>query len=310
MVCAPNSRAPRGRFRPGFTLIELLIVTMIMIALVGLTLGATFHVLAGQRKSNSLQTAQTVSRALDRQWKAAIDMSKTEPVPDGVSLLAVDNNGQNKPRAQVIWTKLVLKREFPMTFQEALVPINLPTYNLTTATVPPSPTYVRALSTVGPTHQASTEPAALLYLALRQARRGETFDTASLGSAAIRDTDGDGLQELVDAWGTPLSFYRFPTGFAEFQGVPNRIRDPMDPQGLLLDPAWLTFNSGANRIAFESQFHPVMNANGSSFYLAPVVASAGPNLRMGLDYFMNATNPQSDANDNIYGFRRFGDRGD
>ena len=42
------------------------------------------------------------------------------------------------------------------------------------------------------------------------------FDTelpaaGDLKGVEIVDTDGDGLMEIVDAWGQPLRFYRWPT---------------------------------------------------------------------------------------------------
>jgi hypothetical protein len=328
---------------------ELLIVVLIIVALMSLLMAATFQVIAGQRRSNSEQLVQTVSRALDRQWKAAIDMSHTEAIPEGVMQMALDypSGVQNKPRAQVIWTKLVLKREFPCTWADALTPVNLPSYGLTATTVRPVPTYAQKINSVisvGYSANPSTQAAECLYLALRQSRRGEGFDPDSLGSAAIRDTDTNGLPEIVDAWGTPLGFYPFPIGNPEFLGLSGRILDPQDPQGLLLDPRW---NNASNPAvaAFETTLHLVHDPNASSwtpksFYIVPVVASAGKDTALGFDGFdtapykdnfetlpscysaawmvtMNPNPPPPTflplpptTYDNIYGYRRFGARGD
>jgi hypothetical protein len=69
------------------------------------------------------------------------------------------------------------------------------------------PTYNSAL------HNPVTESAACLYIILTQAA---VFDTEAPASADLKgvevaDTDGDGLMEIVDAWGQPLRFYRWPT---------------------------------------------------------------------------------------------------
>jgi hypothetical protein len=37
--------------------------------------------------------------------------------------------------------------------------------------------------------------------------------------AEVKDTDGNGLPELIDAWGNPLRFYRWPTRFFRSGGV-------------------------------------------------------------------------------------------
>ena len=62
-------------------------------------------------------------------------------------------------------------------------------------------------------HNPVTESAACLYMILTQAA---VFDTeppaaADLKGVEVADTDGDGLMEIVDAWGQPLRFYRWPT---------------------------------------------------------------------------------------------------
>lgn len=62
-------------------------------------------------------------------------------------------------------------------------------------------------------HNPETESAELLYLMLTAA---DLFGVAPAGqdefsSTEVRDTDGDGLMEFVDAWERPLRFYRWPT---------------------------------------------------------------------------------------------------
>jgi hypothetical protein len=62
-------------------------------------------------------------------------------------------------------------------------------------------------------HTAETESAELLYLILTGA---DLFGVPPVGedefsTSEVRDTDGDGLLEFVDAWGRPLRFYRWPT---------------------------------------------------------------------------------------------------
>lgn len=62
-------------------------------------------------------------------------------------------------------------------------------------------------------HLPETESAELLYLALTTT---ESFGVPPVGqdefsTSEVKDTDGDGLLEFIDAWGRPLRFYRAPT---------------------------------------------------------------------------------------------------
>jgi prepilin-type N-terminal cleavage/methylation domain-containing protein len=62
-------------------------------------------------------------------------------------------------------------------------------------------------------HTPETESSELLYLALTAA---ESFGVPPVGqdefsTSEVKDTDGDGLAEFIDAWGRPLRFYRSPT---------------------------------------------------------------------------------------------------
>ncbi len=98
---------------------------------------------------------------------------------------------QNPLLYKMLATKYAFRTAFPQNFQEAT---NLPAYNTSV-------------------HKQVTESAALLYLILTQAA---VFDTeppaaADLKGVEVADTDGDGLMEIVDAWGQPLRYYRWPT---------------------------------------------------------------------------------------------------
>ena len=63
------------------------------------------------------------------------------------------------------------------------------------------------------THTMGTESSELLYLALTESTSfGSTVvDAGEFRSAELADTDGDGLLEIIDGWGNPIRFYRWPT---------------------------------------------------------------------------------------------------
>src|SRR5262249_28069863 len=106
------------RQRTGFTLVELLIVIGIIVVLAALTLSATMQVIGTQYKNNSEQTVKKVALGVQKQWDIVVSTAKNERIPPGVISLA----GGDERRARVLWIKLRLKQEFPMTYTEALQP--------------------------------------------------------------------------------------------------------------------------------------------------------------------------------------------
>ena len=317
-----------GGPRSGFTLVELLVVIAIIAVLVSLSGAAYFRWIATQAQDTTETTMRDVAKVLERQMKQVIDRAKKEPesnIPLSVRTMA----GGDMRRARVIWIKLRLKQEFPMTYAEALFPwqaVNS-TYNLPPADLPPKRTYVVALGGAGISAtncppDDGTQSSAMLLLALSQVRGGVKFNPGDLPSTAVGDTNSDGMKEIVDAWVKPLAFYRWPVGNAELISMNPapantrafRFADAIDPDGLLLNPAWYSSNA---RAQFENLCHPISPNNGqSAFYILPTLASAGPDNILGLQpstltavSMMATTNPPATL-DNIYSYRlRMGARG-
>src|SRR5262249_55201491 len=265
--------------RPAFTMLELLVVIAIIGILVAITTGTVMQIMLGQQKANTEKMiGNTLVPNLDSQVRAVLDQAKEMPIPQSVMNMA---NGE--PRlARVIWTKLQLKRNFPMTYAEAVFPWQYTGNNpipanaqvLTASDLPALEVFTKNLQGV-PVAYFGTNPqaemGALLRLTLSVPRRGTRAFIAEndLGPQSVADThDGngntDGVPEIVDSWGNPLAFFRFPTDNDDMNaakpGSPTTDvrRDPQDPEGRLLDANWNTQASyqaqGGNYI-FEQHLH-------------------------------------------------------
>ncbi|RUL82040.1 type II secretion system protein [Tautonia sociabilis] len=114
---------------------------------------------------------------------------------------------------------------------------------------------VSAVQTKLSAHQHITARSEMLYAILvgGVGPLGSVFSPDDFTDKEVRDTDGDGLLEFVDAWGRPLQFYRWPVYFISNYGggrglqkgsssysnlVEPREENPLDPNQLLVSPAW------------------------------------------------------------------------
>ncbi|MFO0909983.1 MAG: prepilin-type N-terminal cleavage/methylation domain-containing protein [Isosphaeraceae bacterium] len=96
------------------------------------------------------------------------------------------------------------------------------------------------------THKTARSEVLYALLVNGQGPLGSIFTPDDFNDSEVKDTDGDGLPEFVDAWGEPLQFYRWPVFYvSEVQRGPggystfgSRDINPLDPNKALLDPSW------------------------------------------------------------------------
>src|SRR5439155_13957278 len=184
-----------------------------------------------QKAANTELTIQKLNDAFKAQWRAVIDQATIEPIPDNIlygdrnmqGLLAMASNPINPGdpdamhRARVIWIKLRLKQQFPMNFMEALNPtpptIRSAANVLPFVVLPPAPVFAQSLpaTPLAATLPALHESSVCLLLTLSQNRKGVVgFDQDRL--AATEKSTVNGLKAIIDGWGKPLAFYRWPIG--------------------------------------------------------------------------------------------------
>jgi prepilin-type N-terminal cleavage/methylation domain-containing protein len=308
--CSPLPR------RGGFTLVELLVVIAIIAVLAALVAGTAFTVIEGQRASRTEDTMRNLDKMLHQHWHKVVEDAKGEQPSDAT--LALANN--DTTLAQVLWVKFRLMEAFPQSFAEinnpwvysnpgagnaAYIPLAMRKYN---------DSYKKGIAAMSASHQPGTESASCLYLILR-VNRGSQLDEQNLAQF-IGDTDGDGVKELIDGWGNPLTFIRFPIGtttttspvmtaalLAEINTLnPAKTTargknsgDPDDPDGVLQQNNW--FNTGSGKF-FTANVHKV---SATQPYFTPVIISNG---RDGI------LNSPAGSPDDIYSWRlRIGAKG-
>lgn len=305
--------------RAAFTLIELMVVITIIAVIMSLTAGAYFKFIGSQKQSNTVLLAQKISNALKQHWQAVIDQARTETIPSDVTSWA----GNDPERARVLWVKLRLKQEFPISFSEVFTPSGAGNSYVSASDLPPKPSYVDALSQAGITSGTGgltneQQSAVLLYLILSQKRRGMNFEVdKELSSSELVDAPGTpagSLKMIVDAWGNPLAFSRWPTGSAEpvNAGQPQSgLNDAQDPRGTLANQSWAT-TSNNGYTAFITYMHalPAGSTSPTSYKLVPEVYSAGADKQFGVTQNLDFTDsngnatatPNPQAFDNLYSY--------
>lgn len=192
----PAPRTPHSS--GGFSLIEILVV----LGLIAFLTAAIVVILPRVSNASKLAATRATIKKVDELLNDRINgfqrwiqtqntLAGTNAPSYVVSAGYTTQYKQNPPLYQLLASKTAFRTTFPQNFGEMSSP---PAYNAAN-------------------HKQITESAACLYIILTQAA---VFDTeppaaAELKGVEVADTDGDGLLEVVDAWGQPLRYYRWPT---------------------------------------------------------------------------------------------------
>lgn len=283
--------------RRGFTLIELMIVIAIIALLFSAIAVAAMYAIGGAKVAATRATIVKVQGLL----QARIDsVLRKDPDRTLVDTLAVPARFPNRKQAEAMARKFTFRQAFPQTWTE------IATY------------YPNLLILSSETAPMTTTPAAessevLLFLLTRANVLGYPPEgVGEFHSAEMRDTDSNGKMELVDAWGNPLRFYRWPTrlvrgaawaagGFtpsptarAMMPSLPTTtsdlIHDSDDKYGFLrVTGTAQTGLTAAEATIFEQGAAPMANRffNLGAFhtpetYTVPLIISAGPDYATGI----------------------------
>jgi type II secretory pathway pseudopilin PulG len=199
-----NKRGSTKRFPPGyslrasFSLIEILVVLGLIAFLTAAIVVVLPRIANASKVTATRATIKKVDELLNDRMNGFKRYIQTQDALAGSGtpsyVIKWATNSQyplNPALARVLAIKLEFRQNFPQMLSEMKSP---PTYTVSA-------------------HNQNTESAACLYQILTQMAVYDTEQpsTTDLKGVEVADTDGDGLMEVVDAWGQPLRFYRWPT---------------------------------------------------------------------------------------------------
>jgi type II secretory pathway pseudopilin PulG len=200
----PNTytRPRRGETsrRAGFSLVEILVVIGLIAFLTAAIVAVIPRVGNAAKVAATKATIKKVDELLNdringfRRWIQKQDQLAGTGVPSYVDLGTLSLTNGNLQQAKIICVKKLFVQNFAQTYSEL-------------------PQTIQTANPRGATHTPETDSAECLYLFLTQ---GPLFDTeppsaADLKAIEVADIDHDGIPEILDGWGQPLRFYRWPT---------------------------------------------------------------------------------------------------
>jgi hypothetical protein len=260
-------------------------VIAIIGVLAALVAAAVFFMVGGRQARNTEATIKVTTKLLNDRWKSVIESAKKESPMGMTSALA----GGDAKRAQVIWIKVRLMEAFPEHYSDVQTPAVLQQY------IPANKFksyFAKYQTTLGATAGGgSGERSACLLMALKTLNSDSGVAVQDQLNYAIADSDGDGIPEIIDAWGQALTFERFATFGPVQQANPAspgsrayKFSDPIDPDGTLMNTGWYntpwppppsvpTTTMGKK---FESDFrYSIARDPVNAAYVIPAIASLG-----------------------------------
>jgi prepilin-type N-terminal cleavage/methylation domain-containing protein len=197
----------RPHRRRGFTMVELLVVIGIILFLVTISITLIGNMISKARQAATAATIQKIDGLLNERLQAFA--RAFEDTDLSVSL----NRMTQSLRANNIYVRSSKDPAVRILVRKDLFRENFPQVNGDSTKFPLLPSV--------PNDPA--ESSENLYWMLTQA---DVFgvapvDASEFKTSEVKDTDGDGRLEFVDAWGNPLRFYRWPT----------RLLKPWGPNG-------------------------------------------------------------------------------
>jgi len=233
-----NRRGSTKRFPPGFSprasfsLIEILVVLGLIAFLTAAIVVVLPRVANASKIAATRATIKKVDELLNDRMNGFKRYIQTQDALAGSGtpsyVISWGTNSQY-PQNPALARILAIKSEFRQNFPQMLSEMKSP------------PGYTVSA------HNKNTESAACLYLILTQMAVYDTEQpsAADLKGVEVADTDGDGLMEVVDAWGQPLRFYRWPTRLIRAATPPTTTQSiSAGSYAIQINPQWTVTYTG------------------------------------------------------------------
>ncbi len=256
------SRNTKNR-RDGFTMIELLAAIAVIALMMALLTAASYRFIVSAREAATATTVTKASGIIQDRVRAFREFDFSD-----AGALGANNWNANNPTdqmtpnlAEVIFRKTRYKKAFPQAFVEldaSQVKRLFPDFPIS------SPTYPLPVPLLPAPYNPKFESGIILYAVLL---RGETFgaptptDDAFTGSEIKTSPETGGFPCLVDAWGEPIRFYRWPTrlircGEQNFSGASGSSAFDDINQNGSQDPAGWVEAANSNPATFSPAIRP------------------------------------------------------
>ena len=215
----------KHKSRAGFTLVELLVSLVIISILAALSLSGLSAVRRRSREEATRTTIRKIHEIIVPQYESYLDkrLDRTTCISAGSSAFpSLSGSG----RRQFEGGKLVVIRKI-LAFE---MPDNWGDVGSVPTAYGNGRTDVYASYETGNIVSNDIDSAECLYMICQlsgfQPEAMENFRAEEIG-----DKDGDGKLEFHDAWGMPIAFIRWPTGF-DGPITLNQETDPSDPESI------------------------------------------------------------------------------
>lgn len=269
-----NSSTSKCQSTAGFSLIELMVAISIMAILAGIIGGALFRMSTVAKVRATQTTLLKVDAVLKQRQKAVARTSVAQSSSTALANMTSDNIRAYKEE---------FRRWFPQLPGEA-PQLDPAKYNL---------------------------PGEILYATISKGATigSDEVQGAEFNASELGDADNDGLPEIIDAWGNPIQFYRWPTRLIRPEGGLTEVnakgiltlimtniptsdllnRDPDNP--LDLDMRYKTRGGGVMTLdQLEMAYHTMHHRDATSgnedmkgTYHMLLVISPGPDGDTGLE---------------------------
>lgn len=240
------------RRRGGFTLVELLVVVLIITILATITLFALFNAGEAAKKGRTRAQIAKIHDLITPVWESYLTRRAPISIP-------ANTNQSAAAQIRVDAIRELMRMELPDRKSDV---VDNPV--IITSRPALSQAYLRKAQAItgGIANWTTTHQGAeCLYMILSRMQDGESNGLEHVLATEIGDVDNDGMLEVLDGWGKPIAFVRWPAGFtadvagSALQKAPaSADPDPVDPTGVRGSPPNtyflfpLIFSAGADTV--------------------------------------------------------------